>query len=209
MLVTMSNKELHRLPVIQAVVEKRLRRRDAASVAVYHRFFIFSERIECVVEHAIHPFGVRTCSYRPAHHFAIKTVDYGRQIDLARRQVELRNISQPLLIWVAGSKIAGKQTFRCRPYFSAVRTVSSLPGSLNDELLLSHQPAGNLFRDAELVLSEHRVQTPVAIAAVISLKDLYHGYAYFRVLITQTPARFVIKIATPASFRTQSSSATE
>lgn len=31
MLVTMSNKELHRLPVIQAVIEKRLRRRDAAS----------------------------------------------------------------------------------------------------------------------------------------------------------------------------------
>lgn len=32
MLVTMSNKELHRLPMIQAVVEKRLRRRDAASL---------------------------------------------------------------------------------------------------------------------------------------------------------------------------------
>lgn len=31
MLVTMSDKELHRLPVIQAVCEKRLRRRDAAS----------------------------------------------------------------------------------------------------------------------------------------------------------------------------------
>lgn len=31
MLVTMSNKELHRLPVIQAVIEKLLRRRDAAS----------------------------------------------------------------------------------------------------------------------------------------------------------------------------------
>lgn len=31
MLVTMSNKELHRLSVIQAIIEKRLRRRDAAS----------------------------------------------------------------------------------------------------------------------------------------------------------------------------------
>ncbi len=31
MLVTMSNKELHRLSVIQAVTEKSLRRRDAAS----------------------------------------------------------------------------------------------------------------------------------------------------------------------------------
>lgn len=31
MLVTMSNKELHCLSVIQAVIEKRLRRRDAAS----------------------------------------------------------------------------------------------------------------------------------------------------------------------------------
>ncbi|WP_420704449.1 helix-turn-helix domain-containing protein [Pantoea ananatis] len=30
MLVTMSNKELHRLSVIPAVIEKRLRRRDAA-----------------------------------------------------------------------------------------------------------------------------------------------------------------------------------
>lgn len=31
MLVTMSNKELHRLPVIQAFVEKHLHRSDAAS----------------------------------------------------------------------------------------------------------------------------------------------------------------------------------
>ena len=31
MLVTMSDKEIHRLPVIQAVCEKRLRRRNAAS----------------------------------------------------------------------------------------------------------------------------------------------------------------------------------
>jgi len=31
MLVIMSNKELHRFPVIRAVIEKRLRRRDAAS----------------------------------------------------------------------------------------------------------------------------------------------------------------------------------
>lgn len=31
MLMTMSNKELHRLPVVQAAIEKRLRRRDAAS----------------------------------------------------------------------------------------------------------------------------------------------------------------------------------
>ncbi|MDC7872083.1 hypothetical protein TH60_21570 [Pantoea ananatis] len=31
MLVTVSNKELHRLTVIQTLIEKRLRRRDAAS----------------------------------------------------------------------------------------------------------------------------------------------------------------------------------
>lgn len=42
------------------------------------------------------------------------------------------------------------------------------------------------------------METPVvAIAAVISFKNLRHGYAYFRVLIIQTLARFVIKIATP------------
>lgn len=47
----------------------------AASVAMYHRSFIFAEGIKRFVERAIHQVCIRTCSYRPAHHFTIKTVD--------------------------------------------------------------------------------------------------------------------------------------
>ena len=54
MLVTMSDKEIHRLPVIQAVCEKRLRRRDAASQLG------ISERQVWNRESALHALGALT-----------------------------------------------------------------------------------------------------------------------------------------------------
>ncbi len=39
----------------------------ATTIAVYHRFIMFVERIECVIEHRIHQRRVRACSYRPAY----------------------------------------------------------------------------------------------------------------------------------------------
>ena len=79
----------------------------ATTIAVYHRFIMFAERIECVIEHRIHQRRVRACSYRPAYN-AIKAVDNRRQIDFSSRKLELRNIGQPLLIWPAGTKIPGE-----------------------------------------------------------------------------------------------------
>lgn len=83
----------------------------AASVAVYHRSFMFSERIDRIIQHGIHQFCIRPCSYGPAHHLAIKTVNDWRQVDLAGRKLELSNIGQPLLIWPAGAKISGEKIF--------------------------------------------------------------------------------------------------
>jgi hypothetical protein len=38
------------------------------------------------------------------------------------------------------------------------------------------------------------VKAPVAVTAVILLKDIGHDHAYFRILIAQTFAGFVVKI---------------
>jgi hypothetical protein len=38
------------------------------------------------------------------------------------------------------------------------------------------------------------VKAPVAVTAVILLKDIGHDHAYFRILIVQTFAGFVVKI---------------
>lgn len=166
----------------------------ATTIAVYLRFVIFVERIECVIEHRIHQRRVRACSYRPAHHLAIKAVDNRRQIDFSSRKLELRNIGQPLFIWPAGTKIPGEQIFRCRANFSTLRVVSSSPGALNNELLFCHQSADDFLRDNPILAAKHRVQTPVAVATVVFLKDLSHDQAYFRIFITQALAGFVVKI---------------
>jgi hypothetical protein len=49
----------------------------ATTIAVYDRFIMFAERIECIIEHRIHQRRVRACSYRPAYNLAIKAVDTG------------------------------------------------------------------------------------------------------------------------------------
>lgn len=164
------------------------------TIAVYHRFVIFVERIECVIEHRIHQRRVRACSYRPAHYLTIKAVDNRRQIDISSRKLELRIIGQPLLIWPAGTKIPGEQIFRCRADFSTVRVVSSSPGAFNNELLFCHQSADDLLRNNPVVTAKHRVKAPVAVTAVILLKDISHNHTYFRVLIAQALAGFVVKV---------------
>jgi hypothetical protein len=78
--------------------------------------------------------------------------------------------------------------------FATVRVVSSSPGALNNELLFCHQSADNLFRNNPVVTAKHRVKAPVAVTAVILLKDIGHDHAYFRILIAQTFAGFVVKI---------------
>lgn len=45
------------------------------------------------------------------------------------------------------------------------------------------------------------MEAPVAMSAIVSFKDLCHGYVYFRVLIIQTLARFVKKYQLLASFK--------
>lgn len=167
----------------------------ATAVAVYHRFVICAERADRIIEHGIHQRCVWACSYRPAHYLAIKAVDNRRQIHFSSRKLELGNIGQPLFIWAAGTKIPGEQIFRCRADFSTVRAVSSSPGVLNNELFFCHQSADNLLRNKPVVNTEHRMKTSIAVAAVVFLKDLRHDHAYFRILITQALAGFVVKIA--------------
>ncbi|SLY51172.1 putative alcohol dehydrogenase class III [Klebsiella variicola] len=167
----------------------------ATAVAVYHRFVICAERADRIIKHGIHQRCIRVCSYRPAHYLAIKAVDNRRQIHFSSRKLEPGNIGQPLFIWAAGTKIPGEQIFRCRADFSTVRVVSSSPGALNNELFFCHHSADNLLRNKPVVNTKHRMKTSIAVAAVVFLKDLRHDHTYFRILITQALAGFVVKIA--------------
>ena len=51
------------------------------------------------IEHSVDEVGIGMAAYAPAHHHPIEAVDDRRQIDLARRDLELRNVGKPLLIW--------------------------------------------------------------------------------------------------------------
>lgn len=70
--------------------------------AVYDRSIrAIRERLDRAIQHGVHKLGIRTCPDGPVDHEAIKAVVHGRQIHLARRQLELRNIGEPFVLGAA------------------------------------------------------------------------------------------------------------
>jgi len=92
-------------------------------------------------------------------------------------------------IWPAGPKISGEKILRCQTYFSAVSTVTAPCSSFS--FGHQHQPADDLLSDIHVIFAMKRMQTPVAVATVIPVKEFCHRHAYFSVLIVPAQLCFV------------------
>jgi len=89
---------------------------------VDHRPFIaVSDRLDALIQHGIHKFGIGPRAYCPAHHKTIEAVDQRRQIHLAGRDLDFGNVGEPLLVRGSCTEVAIDDVLRRRAYFSAVR----------------------------------------------------------------------------------------
>ena len=50
------------------------------------------------IQHGVDELGVRARADRPADDLAIEAVDHERQVDLARRDLELNDVGEPFLV---------------------------------------------------------------------------------------------------------------
>lgn len=64
------------------------------------------------IQHGVYKLGVRTRAHEPTDHKPVEAVDHGRQIYLARRQVEFCDIGEPFLVWRHGLEITIDQVLR-------------------------------------------------------------------------------------------------
>ena len=71
----------------------------SAAVGVDHGPVVGScDRLDGGIQHGVDEFGVRARADRPADDLAIEAVVHERQMDLARRDLELNDVGEPFLV---------------------------------------------------------------------------------------------------------------
>jgi hypothetical protein len=72
----------------------------------------FRHRLNGGIQHRVDEFGIWAGSNGPAHHHPIEAIDDGRQVHLASRDLELRDVSEPLLIERCGLEVSVDDVLR-------------------------------------------------------------------------------------------------
>ena len=67
--------------------------------------FTGGNRLDRRIQHRVHQVGVWTRTDGPAGYQTIEAIDHEREVYLPGRYLELRDVSQPLLIWHPGLEI--------------------------------------------------------------------------------------------------------
>lgn len=64
------------------------------------------------IQHGVDQLSVRTGSAGPADHHSIEAVDDGREVHLASRDLELRDVREPFLVGDRGLEVAVYEVLR-------------------------------------------------------------------------------------------------
>ena len=166
-----------REPSRPAVVPAAIRMNDRPIIAV--DYFLNSS-----VEHGVHKSGIWTCADGPADNQAIEAIDDGREVHLASRDLELRNVGKPLLIGSRRLKVAVDEiVWRWADLSQVGAVLTPLLGG-NDQAFLLHQASHDFFREAELLPAQCRPYPAIAVATVIELEDINDGQTRIGILVS-------------------------
>ena len=85
----------------------------AAPIGVNHRpVSSFGHCLDGCIQHRVDQLGVRTGPNGPADDHSIEAVDDGREVHLASRDLELRDVREPFLVGDRGLEVAVDEVLR-------------------------------------------------------------------------------------------------
>ena len=152
-----------------------IRMHDGLVVAATHRF-------DVRIQHRVHQFGIWARADRPTDDLAVETVDHGRHVHLARRDLELRDVGQPFLFGSGRREVALDEVVGRRADLSQVGAVAPALRSGRDQALLLHQEPDHLLGQVQALPGQRSLHAAAAIATMIALEDVCHGAARLGIL---------------------------
>ena len=134
------------------------------------------ERGARVGEHAVGQCRVRARADRPCHRHAVVAVDHGRQVGLAGRNRELREVRDPQHVRPLGVEVAVRQVLRGFGELALVRAVPLRALEQRLEPVLRHEPHDSFRRYTDAHAFQLQVDPLVPVAASAVLERLAHEF---------------------------------
>ena len=166
-----------------------------AAIGVHHGPVIAgSDGLDGGVQHRVDELGVRARADRPADDQAIEAIDHGRQVHLAGRDLELRDVGEPLLVRCTRAEVAVQEVVWCRTDLAHVRAVSPAFARGGDQALLLHQAPHDLLRDGHALPGQRGLHPAVAVATIVALEDVGHDASNVGVLVADLEPRPMVEV---------------
>ncbi|MNF82705.1 hypothetical protein D3C84_650160 [compost metagenome] len=118
----------------------------SAAIGVNDRpFAVAGHRFDGDIQHRVNKIGVWTRADCPTDDQPIEAVNHGGQVHLAGRDLELRDVREPFLIWGNSREVAVYEVFRRGTDLPEVGTVSTPFRLGDDQAFLLHQALHHLL----------------------------------------------------------------
>lgn len=85
-----------------------------------------NHRLDSRIEHRVHELCVRVRADGPADDQPVGAIDDGREVYLAGRDLELRDVSEPLLVRCSGLEVAIDEILRRRADLAQIGAVPTM-----------------------------------------------------------------------------------
>ncbi len=151
------------------------------------------QRSRCGIQHRVDELGIGPGSDRPADDLPVVAIDHRGQVYLAGRDLELRDVGQPLLVRRFRAEIPIQQVLGHRADLAHVRAVSTAPPADGNQRLLFHQATNDLLGYSQRLVAERGVQPPIAVAPVVAIEDVDQGTTDLPVLVGRVEPGQVIE----------------
>ena len=161
------------------------------------RFFItLGHGLDGRIQHGVHELCIGACANRPTDDHAIETVDHRRQINLPCRDMEFRDVREPLFVGSRRLKIAINEVLRGGTDFSNIRTIPAALWSCRNVTRLLHQASHDLLRNKHAPSAQLGLNPPIAVGAMGFLEDFGDRRTYFGIFIGSAYRGPMVEIGT-------------
>ncbi|MCY1236450.1 hypothetical protein D9M72_491050 [compost metagenome] len=112
------------------------------------------DRLDSGIQHRVHELRVRAHADRPTDHLAIEAVDHRRQIHLACRNLELRDVGEPFLVGSTSGEVAVDEILWRWTDLAQIGTIPTPLGGRRDQALLLHQAQHHLLTNVHALAAQ-------------------------------------------------------
>lgn len=138
-----------------------------ASICMHEGMRCIRKRYNSIIEHCIYQLRIGRSTNIPRNGYAIKAFNNGRQVDFSCRDGKLCYIGKPFVVGLFALEVPYNNLWNFLADLPLIRVVFAYLTAFHNQLLFTHDPPYNFFRNNNFIPPQCRCNSPISIARIV------------------------------------------